>query len=78
MPDDFATWERHAQEGHADIHPVSDIRGELDHRFAERFFEWTPYLYSWKLDDSLEPVERTLIAEGVIEATGLWYVGERL
>ena len=58
--------------------PSRSIRAELSSRFAERFFEWTPYLYSWRLDDALEPLERRLIAEGAINATGLWYVGDRL
>ena len=77
MPDDFEEWERRSDADHAAIHPVSEIRSALEHRFAERFFEWTPYLYSHRLDDALEPLERRLIAEGAIDATGLWYVGER-
>jgi len=78
VPEDFAEWERQSEADLADIHPVSEIRIELERRFAERFFEWTPYLYSHRLDDAVEPLERRLIAEGAIEATGLWYVGERL
>jgi SAM-dependent methyltransferase len=77
MPDDFEEWERRSDADHAAIHPVSEIRSALEHRFAERSFEWTPYLYSHRLDDALEPLERRLIAEGAIDATGLWYVGER-
>jgi SAM-dependent methyltransferase len=78
VPEDFDEWEQQSKAGHADIHPVSEIRAELERRFAERFFEWTPYLYSHRLDDAVEPLERHLIAEGSIDATGLWYVGERL
>ena len=78
LPENFEEWERQSDAGHADIHPVSQIRAELERRFAERFFEWTPYLYSHRLDDAVEPLERHLIAEGSIDATGLWYVGERL
>ena len=77
VPADFTEWERHTQEDLADIHPASAIRTELDKRFRERFFEWSPFLYSRRLDDALEGLERRLIAEGTIEATGLWYVGER-
>ena len=78
MPEDFDEWQRQSDAGHADIHPVSEIRSALEHRFVERHFEWTPYLYSHRLDDAVEPLERRLIAEGAIDATGLWYVGERL
>jgi len=78
VPDDYPEWERQSKADRADIHPVSEIRAELERRFAERFFEWTPYLYSHRLDDAVEPLERHLIAEGAIDATGLWYVGERL
>lgn len=77
-PEDFEAWERESKARHADIHPASVIRAGLGSRFEERFFEWTPYLYSWRLDDSVEPIERRLIEEGTINATGLWYVGERL
>jgi len=78
VPEDFEEWERQSKADLADIHPVSEIRTALEHRFAERHFQWTPYLYSHRLDDSLEPLELRLIAEGAIDATGLWYVGERL
>lgn len=77
VPDDFTVWERHTHEDLADIHPASAIRTELDKRFTERYFEWSPFLYSRRLDDALEGLERRLIAEGTIEATGLWWVGER-
>ena len=40
-------------------------------------FEWHPFLYSWLLDDTLHALEGALIDEGAIEATALWYVGER-
>lgn len=78
MPEDFDEWEQQSKAGHADIHTVSEIRVELERRFVERFFQWTPYLYSHRLDDALEPLECKLIAEGAIDGVGLWYVGERL
>ena len=37
--------------------------------------EWSPYLFEHQLDELLEPLERALIARGLIEATGLRYVG---
>jgi SAM-dependent methyltransferase len=75
--EDFDEWARRSQDDYADIHPVSEIRTELDRLFAERLVAWTPYLYSHRLDDALEPLERRLIDEGAILATGLRYVGER-
>ena len=78
LPATFDQWQRQSDAGHADIHPVSEIRAALEHRFVERHFEWTPYLYSHRLDDAVEPLERALISEGAIDAIGLWYVGERM
>jgi len=78
VSDDFEEWKRQSKAERADIHSVSEIRIALERRFAERFFKWTPYLYSHRLDDALEPIERRLIAEGAIDAAGVWYVGERL
>ncbi len=76
-PTTSSEWERRTKDDLEDIHPATAIRAELETRFAERFFEWSPFLYSWRLDDAVERLERRLIAEGSIEATGLWYVGER-
>ncbi len=69
-----AEWER----DHADLHTYEAMRRELDRRFAELFFAWTPYLYG-----ELEGVvgaseERDLIDAGAIQATGFRYVGELL
>jgi len=75
--DDFQAWERQAIDDRADLHPASTILAELETRFVERLLEWRPYLYSWRLDDTIEPLERALIDGGGIKATGLWYVGER-
>jgi SAM-dependent methyltransferase len=72
---DFETWRSGWVRDHAGIHSGAELRRALDRRFAERSFEWTPYLYSYGLDDSLEPVERELIERGAIEATGFLYVG---
>jgi SAM-dependent methyltransferase len=77
VPGAFDAWQRHSETDLADIHQVSEIRAALEPRFAERVVEWVPYLYSFRLDDALEPLERRLIGENAIDATGLWYVGER-
>ena len=77
VPDDYDAWMRHNEEHLADLHRTPALREAIDARFAERFFEWRPYLHSWRLDDALEPLERVLIEEGAIEATSWLYVGER-
>ena len=77
VPDDFDDWQRQTTASLADLHASSTIRSELEPRFAERMFEWRPFLYSRRLDDSLEPVEHASIDNGEIEPTGFRYVGER-
>jgi SAM-dependent methyltransferase len=74
---DFEDWLRAWRAEHADIHPATAIRAELERRFAERVFTWGPYLYRYHLDEALEPLERRLIETGSIQATGFRYVGER-
>jgi SAM-dependent methyltransferase len=68
----LAAW-RH---DHAGLHGYGTMREELDRRFRERFFAWTPYLY-WELGGAVEQEERALIDAGAIQATGFYYVGER-
>ena len=63
-------WEAH----HAGLHGSAAMRRELDRRFTESFFAWTPNLYS-ELGRALEQEERTLIEAGAIQATGFVYVG---
>ena len=77
VPDTFDAWEHQTSNDLADLHTSSTIRSELEPRFAERLFEWRPFLYSRRLDDTLEPLERALIEDGGIDATGFRYVGER-
>ena len=77
MPDDFEAWQRQTAEDRADLHPAATMLAALERKFAERYFEWHPFLYSWLLDDTLHALEGALIEEGAIEATALWYVGER-
>ena len=68
----LAEWEA----DHAGLHGYPAMRGELDRRFTERWFDWTPSLYL-ELGEELEREERRLIAAGSIQATGFLYVGER-
>ena len=67
----LAEWE----EDHAGLHDSAAMRRELDRRFVERWFAWTPSLYL-ELGEALEHEERSLIEAGSIQATGFLYVGE--
>jgi SAM-dependent methyltransferase len=78
IPDEFERWQEEIRERLADVHPVADLFAAVGRRFTERRLEWTPYLYDYRLDDSLEPAERALIDSGEIAATGCRYVGERV
>jgi len=73
----FDAWLADWQAGHSDIHPWRDVRRELDARFEASRFEWMPYLYDYRLDDALEPLERALISTGALDANGVRYVAER-
>jgi SAM-dependent methyltransferase len=74
---DLETWHRQWMQDRADVHPSSDLLAALARRFVELRLERVPYLYSYRLDDALEPVERAAIDSGEIEAVGLRYLGER-
>jgi SAM-dependent methyltransferase len=77
VADDFATWLSEWEDEHDDIHPFAELKREIDIRFDELFFGWTPYLFDYRLNDALEPLERGLIESGAIDATGFRYVGEQ-
>ena len=67
----LAEWEA----DHAGLHGYAAMRRELDLRFTERRFAWTPSLYL-ELGKAVEEEERMLIEAGSIQATGFEYVGE--
>jgi SAM-dependent methyltransferase len=71
LDDCLVKWEA----DHAGLHGYAAMRLELDRRFTERWFAWTPSLYL-ELRDALEQEERRLIEAGSIQATGFLYVGE--
>lgn len=60
---------------HEDLHGFEALRSALDERFAERSFEWTPYLAEYKGTEAHEAEERRLVAAGEIRAVGFVYVG---
>ena len=62
---------------HADLHGYAAMRQELDLRFTECWFAWTPSLYL-ELGQVLEQEERSLIEAGSIQPTGFQYVGVRI
>ena len=63
------------EEEHAGLHGFEPFRRELDARYAERLFEWTPYLYRYLGGPATEELERSLIAADAITALGFRYVG---
>jgi SAM-dependent methyltransferase len=77
ITEEFEGWLRRWHEEHADIHPLTKLRRELDARFTQRYGGWVPYLFDYALNDLLKPLEGELIESGAIEATGFRYVGER-
>ena len=76
LPADFEAWRRSWPAEHADLHGYAAMRDQLMAPFRERFFTWIPYLYRYGLHPSLEPLERALIEEGAIRATGFRWVGD--
>jgi SAM-dependent methyltransferase len=63
------------QEEHVGLHGYTDMRAELDARFEERLFLWTPYLHRLLDGEVSAQLEEQLIASGGIRATGFRYVG---
>jgi SAM-dependent methyltransferase len=68
---------REWEEEHVGLHGYDAMRAALDERFAERSFEWLPYLYRLLDGVAGEALERTLIEADAIQATGFRYVGVR-
>ena len=77
LPARYEEWRRSWIADHGDLHGYTAMRAQLMAPFRERFFTWRPYLYRYGLHESLEPLERALIEEGAIQATGFRWVGER-
>jgi SAM-dependent methyltransferase len=76
-PADFERWHAQWLRDRTEVHPAAELLAALSERFDTVVLEWTPYLFSYRLDDSLEAAERVLIETGEIEAVGFRYVGER-
>ncbi len=64
---------------HEGLHGFEAMRAEVERRFDEELFEWTPYIAHYYLErDDLEEEEKRLIKSGEIRAIGFRYVGVRL
>lgn len=66
-----ADWAEH----HADVHGFETMRTALDERFAERHFEWVPYLWRYLGGPATAELEEALIAAGAIQPIGFRFVG---
>lgn len=73
---DFEAWHRAWLDAHRELHGYEAMRTQLMAPLRELFFTWRPYLYRYDLHPDLEPLERALIEEGAIHATGFRWVGE--
>ena len=61
---------------HEGLHGFEAMRAEVERRFGEALFEWTPYIANYYLErDDLEEEENRLIEAGEIRAIGFRYVG---
>ncbi len=72
-PSDLSEWRRR----HADLHPYETLRTEIDARYDERHFEWSPYFYRLLEGPATESLEAGLIAAGAIRPIGFSYAGVR-
>jgi SAM-dependent methyltransferase len=73
----FELWLDAWRKEHASLHGSDLVLRALRERFEERLLDWTPYLHEYELDQTLEPLERKLVEDGAIAATGYRYCGVR-
>lgn len=62
---------------HAGVHGFEAMRRELDARFDEVGFAWTPHLHRHTGGVATEVLEQALIDAGAIQALGFRYAGRR-
>jgi hypothetical protein len=60
---------------HLGIHAYGALRAELDSRFEERAFVWTPFLHRLLGGVATEVLEQALIDAGAIRALGFRWAG---
>ena len=73
----FETWLARVSELRAGLYEASAVVAALDARFTRRILAHGPFLFRLGLDPALEPLERKLIEEEGIKATGVRWVGVR-
>lgn len=78
LPATYAAWRRAWLREHADIHGFQEMHSALSARFRQTYVTWRPYLYEYWLHPRLEPLERALIKQRAIRATGFRWAGEAL
>ena len=71
----FESWYARTLGRRTGIHGEGDVLEALEKRFVTRRLSYGPYLFRHGLDAAVEPLERKLIAEGGIRATGVRWVG---
>ncbi len=71
----FEAWHARVTGRRAAVHGEGEVLAPLQERFLTRSLSYGPYLFRHGLDAAVEPLERKLIAEGGIQATGLRWVG---
>ena len=71
----FESWYARTLDRRAGVHEEREVLEALEERFVTRSQSYGPYLFRHELDAAVEPLERKLIAEGGIRATGLRWVG---
>lgn len=76
LPTHYEDWRRAWIDERRELHGYEAMRTHLMAPLREIFFTWRPYLYRYDLHPDLEPLERALIEEGAIQATGFRWVGE--
>ena len=71
----FESWYARTLDRRAGVHEEGEVLGAPEERFVTRSLSYGPYLFRHGLDAAVEPLERKLIEEGGIRATGLRWVG---
>lgn len=74
-PDSLDAVREEWEAGHLGIHGYESLRAELDARFEERAFAWTPFLHRFVGGVATEVLEQALIDAGAIQALGFRYAG---
>jgi len=61
----------------AKVHPVGRLRAVLERWYEVGEPVRGTYLYRWKLDESVRPVEEELVARGELPSTGVRFIARR-